>query len=63
MKLIVFRVGEMITHPLTGKPLGTPTETLGEVTVEAVFDALSQGMLRPAKNSGDVKQLDHVITK
>ena len=63
MKLIVFRVGEMITHPLTGKPLGTPTETLGEVTVEAVFDELAQGILRPAKNSGDVKQLDHVITK
>jgi tetratricopeptide (TPR) repeat protein len=63
MKLIVFRTGAMLIHPITGKPLGTPTEILGEVTVEAVFDELSQGVLRPAKNPGDVKQLDHVITK
>jgi hypothetical protein len=63
MKLIVFRAGEMITHPITGKPLGSPTEMLGEVTVETVFDELSQGMLRAARTPGDVKQLDHVMTK
>jgi hypothetical protein len=63
MKLIVFRDGEVITHPSASKPLGSPIEMLGEIVVEAVFDELSQGVLRPAKNSAGVKQLDHVITK
>jgi hypothetical protein len=28
-----------------------------------VYEGMSQGVLRPASDSADVKQLDHVITK
>ena len=63
MKLIIFREGEAIIHPITGQVLGAPTEVLGEAKVEAVFDNLSQGILQPQKSQGEVKQLDKVITK
>ena len=63
MKLIVFRDGEPIKHPLTGKLLGAPTQILAEAEVEAVFDDFSQGVLLQQKHPEDVKQLDKVITK
>lgn len=63
MKLLVFREGEGIKHPVTGQLLGAPTEVVGEVKVEAVFDDLAQGALRQQKDPAEVKQLDKVITK
>ena len=63
MKLIVFREGEAIKHPITGLVLGAPTEVLGEAKVEAVFDDLSQGIMQHQKAAGEVKQLDKAITK
>jgi hypothetical protein len=63
MKLLVFRDGEALTQPQTGKPLGNPAEILGEATVEAVFEELSRGVLRATTNPGDIKPRDHVITK
>jgi hypothetical protein len=63
MKLILFREGEALTHPLTGKVLGAPTETLGEARVEVVLEELSQATLLAPAPSAAVKQLDKVITK
>jgi hypothetical protein len=63
MKLILFREGEALTHPLTGKVLGAPTETLGEARVEVVLEELSQATLLTPVPSAAVKQLDKVITK
>ena len=63
MKLVVFREGEAITHPISGQLLGAPTEVLGEAKVEAVFDDLSQGIMQQQKAPGEVKQLDKAITK
>jgi Curli production assembly/transport component CsgG/Glucodextranase, domain B len=63
MKLMLFREGEVIKHPETGKVLGADTETLGEARVEVVFDELSQATLLAPAASEVVKQLDKVITK
>lgn len=63
MKLIVFREGAAIRHPITGKLLGAPMEVLGEVKVEAVSDDVARGVLLESTTSGEVKQLDKVITK
>jgi Curli production assembly/transport component CsgG/Glucodextranase, domain B len=63
MKLMLFREGEVLKHPLTGKVLGAPTETLGEARVEVVFEELSQATLLAPARSAEVKQLDKVITK
>jgi len=63
MKLLVFREGEAIRHPITGKLLGAPTEILGEVEIESALDDFSQGVLLPTDKAADIKQLDKVITK
>jgi hypothetical protein len=63
MRLMLFREGEVLKHPLTGKVLGAPTETLGEARVEMVFEELSQATLLPPGSSAEVRQLDRVITK
>ena len=63
MKLTLFRQGEEIKHPVSGKSLGAPTEILGEIKVQAVFDDLSQGVLRRSGQTGEIKQLDKVMTK
>lgn len=62
-KLLVFREGEAIKHPVTGQVLGAPTEVVGEVKVEAVFDDLAQGTVRSQKSPIEIKQLDKVISK
>jgi hypothetical protein len=53
----------VITHPITGKPLGSPTELLGEARIDAVFEDFSQATLLQSGADKDVKQLDKVITK
>jgi tetratricopeptide (TPR) repeat protein len=63
MKLILFREGEVIRHPDTGKVLGADTETLGEARVEEVSEDLSQATLLVPATAAAVKQLDRVITK
>lgn len=63
MKVLVFREGEALKHPVTGQVLGAPTDILGEAKVDAVFDDLSQGTLRQAQDAGEVKPLDKVIIK
>lgn len=63
MKLTLFREGEAIKHPVSGKLLGAPTEILGEIKLQAVFDEFSQGVLRRPISSSEIKQLDKVITK
>ena len=62
MKLIIFREGEAIKHPITGQVLGAPTEIVGEARVDTVLDDFSQGTLWQ-QAPGGVKQLDKVITK
>jgi hypothetical protein len=63
MKLLVFRTGEAITHPLTGQVLDVPIDILGEITIEAIFDDFAQGVLRQSVGSGGVQPHDHVILK
>jgi Curli production assembly/transport component CsgG/Glucodextranase, domain B len=63
MKLMLFREGEVIKHPETGKVLGADTEPLGEARVEVVFEELSQATLLAPTASAAVRQLDKVITK
>ncbi len=41
MKLVVFREGEPVIHPVTGKSLGAPTEELGVVRADEIYDDFS----------------------
>jgi hypothetical protein len=63
MKFIVFRLGEPIVHPVTGKVLGTDSQELGVATVVKVLEDLSTGKLLADFDASKIKQKDLVITK
>lgn len=64
MKFIVFREGEVIKHPDTGKILGADTEQLCEARIEQVAEDFSKGeVIIKLTQDGAIKPLDKVITK
>jgi hypothetical protein len=63
MRILLFREGEMITHPRTGKPLGCDALELGEAVVKGVFDQMSVGTLIEERKKQEVNPLDRAITK
>ena len=63
MKFIVFREGEKIIHPVTGKVLGSDTEELGVATVVNVFEDMSLGKLVADFDPTMIKVKDLIITK
>ena len=63
MKFIVFRQGETIVHPVTGKVLGSETEDLGVATVVNVFEDMSIGELIAGFDPSRVQIKDLIITK
>jgi TolB-like protein len=63
MKFIVYREGEKICHPVTGKILGCEFTDLGEGRVEEVFDNYSKGKLLTKGSVREVRRHDKVITK
>jgi tetratricopeptide (TPR) repeat protein len=63
MKFIVFREGKPITHPVTGKILGSETEELGVATVVDVYEDMSMGKLLADFDASRIKIKDLIITK
>lgn len=63
MKVIIYREGEKICHPVTGKVLGCDTSVLGEATLVQVFEDLSKGKLVLAEKAEKILEKDKVITK
>ena len=63
MKFIVFRQGEPVVHPITGKVLGSETEELGVATVVSVFDDMSIGKLTADFDPSKIQVKDLIITK
>ena len=63
MRFIVFQMGEVIKHPVTGKILGSETKELGVATVVSVFEEMSIGKLIADFEIDDINVQDLVITK
>lgn len=63
MQFIVFREGEKIVHPVTGRVLGCDTQNLGVATVVNVFQDMSVGELRRTAQSGDIRVSDLIVTR
>ena len=63
MKFIVFRIGETIIHPVTGKELGAETEELGVATVIDVYEDMSMGKLLADFDPSRIHVKDMIITK
>lgn len=63
MKFIVFREGETIVHPVTGRVLGSESEELGVATVVNVFEDMSIGKLVADFDPSKIQLKDLIITK
>jgi len=63
MKFIVFREGEKIVHPVTGKVLGSDTTVLGVATVVSVLDDMSIGKLVADFDPKKIQVKDLIVTK
>jgi TolB-like protein len=63
MKLIVFRSGQTLKHPRTGRTLHKPDTVLGEAQIVSVTADLSEAVLLPSNEHGKVHESDRVITK
>jgi TolB-like protein len=63
MKFIVFKEGETIKHPVTGKILGSETEELGVATVVTLFEDMSIGKMIADFDASKVQITDLIITK
>lgn len=63
MKFIVYREGEKILHPATGKYLGRDTEELGIATVVNVMADSSVGKLAADFDPATIQARDCIITK
>ena len=63
MKFIVFKEGETITHPVTGKILGSESEEMGVATVVSVFEDMSIGKMIADFDASRIQVTDLIITK
>jgi TolB-like protein len=61
MRLLCYRKGMEITHPVTGERVGAEPEILGELTVTEVFENFSNTRLQHWR--GEVKMYDQVISR
>jgi TolB-like protein len=60
MGLIIFREGEQLRHPVTGRTLGIEPVELGEARVEAVYEDYSRAQV---DSPVGINVMDSVITK
>lgn len=63
MPLVVFREGEPIVHPVTGKELGADVESLGEARIEKVRAQVSQAEMVEDGDAASVEPMARVITR
>ncbi len=62
MGIILFREGDEVRHPSTGKVLGAEPIELGEAKVENVYKEFSRATIKKG-NPADVRIKDKIITK
>ena len=61
MRMIVYREGEPIVHPITGKVLGQDMEEFGESVVTKVYDEMAEATV--PSDAARIQVGDKVITK
>jgi hypothetical protein len=62
-RLIIYREGEPILHPVTGKHLGSDTEIIGYARVKQVMEEMSQAELLEGQKDKRIKIKDKVMTQ
>lgn len=61
--IIVFRVGQEILHPVTGKHLGWKKEIIGEAIIQSTEKTMSAARIDNRNDDTEVKPGDYVIVK
>lgn len=62
-RLIIYREGESIRHPETGKILGSDTKIVGYARVTQVMDQMSKAVLIKGLKGEDIRMQDKVMTE
>jgi hypothetical protein len=62
-RLIVYREGEPVRHPVTGKSLGCETEIVGYARITQVMDQMSKAVLLKGLKEGAIRVQDKVMTE
>jgi hypothetical protein len=62
-RLIVYREGEPVRHPVTGKSLGCDTEIIGYARITQVMDQMSTAMLINGLKEETIRIQDKVMTE
>jgi TolB-like protein len=62
MGVILFREGEEVRHPVSGKYLGSEPVELGEAKINNVYKEFSRAVIRKGR-SADIRMADQIITK
>jgi hypothetical protein len=63
MGVIVYRLGQEIKHPLTGKSLGQDMKSLGTARLQEIHEKFSKAKLSDASGGSDINAQDLVITR
>ena len=63
MGIILYRKGEEIRHPLTGKYLGSDMEKLGAADIVKIHENSSKAKLSDKHSENNIKVQDMVIAK
>lgn len=63
MKVIIYRMGDPILHPVTGKHLGWDSMELAEARIVSVFDHFSVGNVSNSYGGVRIRERDYFITK
>ena len=63
MKVILYKEGEKIIHPLTGKVLGSDTQILGEAVINQAEDDFSKAEIIKKNKTKTIAVKNGIITK
>ncbi len=63
MKVIVFKIGEQVKHPVTGKIIGTGLDELGRARIDSVMEDMSTAELMKETVRSEVQPMMNVITR
>ena len=61
--VIVYRLGQEIKHPLTGKSLGQDMKSLGTARLQEIHEKFSKAKLSDTSGASDINAQDLVITR
>lgn len=63
MRVILFKIGDQVKHPVTGKILGAGLDEVGQARIDSVMEEMSTAELMEGADDSLVKPMLNVITR